>query len=317
MAKVIRIQQNGGPSVLQVESAEVGALRPGEVLLRQEFVGVNFVDTMVRSGAYPQPVPTVPGFEAAGVVTAVSPQVTDFAVGDRVAYFFAEGAYATERTIAASRLVHLPDDITTERAATFLAKGLTAWVGMNALSNLRAGDTALVIGASGSVGAILSRWARGLGATVIGVSGSTGGLPIVRAGATHALAADDAGAGEAIREIAPGGVDVVYDLVGAATFGIAAAAVRDGGTIVSLGAASGQPAIPADLARRRVEIRGGGMPQYVQGATIPIATGALFEAIRSGWFDDLEVDHYAFDDIVRAHENLGTRRRQGLPVLTV
>ncbi len=315
MAKVIRIREHGGPSVLRVEHAEVGAPGPGEVLLRQEFVGVNVVDTMVRSGAYPQPAPTIPGFEAAGVVAAVGPGVTDFAIGDRVGYFFVAGAYASERTVAAHALVHLPDDVSTETAATFLAKGLTAWMGLRALHDLKAGESVLVLGASGSVGAILSRWARMLGATVIGVAGSRAKLPLVRAGAHLGLLAEDPGAIAAIREIAPDGVDVVYDLVGTATFGIASAAIRNDGVILTIGAASGQPAVPAELAARGVTVRGGGMPQFVRGDFVVPATEALWQAIRQGLFADIPKSRYPFESVARAHADIGARRLDGLPVL--
>jgi NADPH2:quinone reductase len=145
MANVVRIHEHGGPLVLRVETANIGAPGPDEVILRQEFVGVNFVDTLVRSGAYPQPAPTIPGFEAAGVLIAVGADVTDFAVGDRVGYFFVAGAYAAERTVAAHSLVHLPDDVSTETAATFLAKGLTAWMGLYALHDLKAGEPCLCL----------------------------------------------------------------------------------------------------------------------------------------------------------------------------
>ncbi len=191
MAKVIRIHENGDPSVLRVENAEIGAPGSGEVRLTQEAVGINFVDGMVREGLYPQPTPTIPGFEAAGVIASVGPDVTALAPGDRVGYFFVAGAYATERTVPAASLIRLPDDISTETVATFLAKGLSAWMGLRPLYQLREGETALVLGASGGVGSILSRWARALGATVIGVAGSSNKIARVQAGAAHALYAGD------------------------------------------------------------------------------------------------------------------------------
>ncbi len=315
-AKVVRIYENGGPSVLRVENAEIGAPGPGEVRLKQEVIGVNFVDGMIRAGIYPQPLPTIPGFEAAGVVTAVGSGVTGFTPGDRVGYFFVAGAYATERTAAAESLIRLPDDISTEVAATFLAKGLSAWMGLRPLHHLRAGETALVLGASGGVGSVLIRWARALGATVIGVAGSSNKMAKVQAGATQALYAGDPDIIAKIREIAPNGVDVVYDFVGEATFGVAVATIRDGGTIATIGAASGQPrSSPNDLARRGVEIKGGGMPQFVRGPTVALATAELWDAIRQGVFADLTVVRYPFADIVHAHEDLANRRLEGLPIL--
>lgn len=318
MVKVIRIHENGDPSVLRVEAGEVGAPGPGEVRLVQEAVGINFVDGMVREGLYPQPLPAIPGFEAAGVIAAIGSGVTAFAPGDRVGYFFAAGAYTHERIIAPAPLVRLPDDISTATAATFLAKGLTAWMGLRALHPLRAGETALVLGASGGVGAILSRWAKSLGATVIGVAGSPGKIGGVQAGSTHALFAGDPDILDKLRAMAPGGVDVVYDLVGQATFDLAVAAVRTGGTIATIGAASGQPRPDAShLAQRNVAIKGGSTPQCVRGPTVAIASSELWQAIRQGLFADLRIVQYHFADVVRAHADMRDRQLEGLPVLMV
>jgi NADPH2:quinone reductase len=318
MARVIRIHENGDPSVLRIEDEQVGAPGRGEVRLVQEAIGINFVDGMVREGVYPQALPTIPGFEAAGVIAAVAPDVTAFAPGDRVAYFFSAGAYATERTLSSAARVRLPDDIPTVTAARFLATGLTAWVGLRVLHPLRAGETALILGASGSVGSMLSRWARDLGATVIGVAGSPGKIGQVRAGATHALLAGEPAIVDRIHATAPGGVDVVYDLVGQATFDLATAALRTGGTIVTLGAASGQPRPDAsELARRHIAVRGGGMPQFVRGSTVDVATSELWDALRKGVFADLRTVEYSFTDVVRAHVDMAGRKLEGLPVLIV
>jgi NADPH2:quinone reductase len=316
MAKIIQMRSHGGPEVLEIVHFEVGAPGPGQVRLVQEAIGINAVDGLVRKGLYPMALPAVPGFEAAGVVDAVGPGVTAFAPGDRAAYFFVQGAYATVALVPASALVPLPDDVDLTTATTLLAKGLTAWMGLRALYGLSAGDTALVLGASGSVGSLLSRWAKALGGTVIGVAGSLDKLDKVQAGVAHALLASDPHAAARIREIAPGGVDVVYDLVGQATFDLAAQAVRDGGVIATIGAASGQsPSSTEALSRRGIQIRGGGTPQHVRGPTVSVATGELWAAHRAGLFDDLETARYPFDAIARAHADMDARRMIGLPVL--
>lgn len=317
MANVIRIYEAGGPSVLRVETADVAPPVSGEVRLVQEAIGVNFVDGMVRAGVYPQPLPMIPGFEAAGVVAAVGSAVTTYVPGDRVAYFFAAGAYASERIIATDPLVRLPDDVATDTAATFLAKGLTAWMGLRALHQLRPGETALVLGASGSVGSILIRWAKAIGATVIGVAGSSRKVAAVQAGATYALYAGDSEILDKIHAIAPTGVDVVYDLVGQATFGLAVAATRTGGTIATIGAASGSPDSHSKdaAARRDIALKGGGMPQYVRGATVTVATSELWDAIRQGIFADLQTVRYPFADVAQAHGDMAGGRLRGLPVL--
>lgn len=311
MNTVIRMHATGAPSVLKTEHLEAGAPGPGEVKLRQHAIGVNHVDTMVRDGRFPMLLPAIPGFEGAGTIEAVGPGV-DLRVGQRAAYFFAAGAYAGERLVPASSLVPLPDDIAQAQAAAFLTKGLTAWMGLRALLRLAPGQTVLVLGASGGVGAILSRWARALGATVIGVAGSGAKLEQVRAGAHHALHAGDPDALAKLRAIAPGGVDVVYDFVGRAVEALALGAVRDGGAIVTIGAASGQAQFaPAELARRRIRVLGGATAQHAT----PHAADELFEAIRAGLFDDLPIVRYPLAQAARAHEDIAARTREGLAIL--
>jgi len=316
VADVIRIHEHGDPSVLQIEIADVSRPGPGEVRLRQEAVGINFVDGLVRRGLYPQPAPTIPGFEAAGVVTEVGSDVTNFTPGDKVAYFFAEGAYASERLVSYQTLLRLPADISTEVAATFIAKGLTAWMGIRILHQLRVGETALILGASGGVGSILSRWSRALGATVIGVAGSPAKLSKVRAGATHALHAGDPDLVEKVRAVAPDGVDVVYDLIGSTTFDLATTAIRDGGTIAAIGAASGHPAVDQqELSRRGINIRSGGMPSLVKGPLVSIATAELWAALRQGVFADLQTIRYPLAEAAHAHRDMEGRQFDGLPIL--
>jgi len=219
MSKVIRVYQNGPPSVLKVEDESVGDPGPGQIRLRHEAIGVNFVDTMFRDGTFPSPLPFVPGVEGAGVIEAVGPGVTGFGIGDRVGYFFAPGSYASVRLISADSVVKLPDDVSTEQAATLLAKGLTAWMGLRALYQLKAGEKILVQGASGGVGSLISRWAKALGATVIGTAGSAGKRDGLAEVVDHALLSNDPELAAKVRGIAPEGVDVVYEFVGKATFG--------------------------------------------------------------------------------------------------
>ncbi|AOS63712.1 zinc-binding dehydrogenase [Actinoalloteichus hymeniacidonis] len=316
MTRTISIRSHGGPSALETVAAEVGKPGTGEVKIIQDAIGVNYVDMMARTGLYPVQLPAVLGFEAAGTVTEVGPGVAGVSTGDRVAYFFVEGAYATERVVSAASLIRLPADISNEVAATFLAKGLTAWMGLRAMHHLKSADTVLVLGASGSVGSMISRWATSLGATVIGVAGSSNKLPKVAAAATHAFPSHDPHLDAKIKDIAPAGVDVVYDLVGQATFALAAASVRKGGVIAAIGAASGQPSPTGfGLAQRQVEVRSGGAPEYVRGQAVAVATAELWDVIRSGIFSDLDIARYPFDDAARVHADWEQRRLNGLPVL--
>ena len=315
MTTTIRFHQYGGPDVLQVEDEQVGAPAAGQVRLRHEAIGVNFIDTMFRQGVFPVPLPSVPGVEGAGVIEAVGTGVKGFSVGDRVAYFLAPGSYAAVRLINADALLKVPQDLTSEQVVTVLTKGLTAWAGLHGFHQLKSGEIVLVQGASSSVGMLISRWAKALGATVIGTAGSQDKRAALASNIDHVLSSGDTDLAEQIRRIAPNGVDVVYEFVGKATFSASAASVRDGGTIVTIGAASGQPVIDqAGLASRGVRIVGGPMAQHAQPA-IAQASRAVFDAYRNGIFGALEVTRYPLAQAARAHEDIAARRKAGSIVL--
>lgn len=316
MSTTIRFHQYGGPDVLQVEDDDVGAPGPGQVRLHHQAIGVNFIDTMFRQGIFPVPLPSVPGVEGAGVVEAVGPGVAGIAAGDRVGYFLAPGSYAGVRLINADALIRLPDDLSAEQVVTVLTKGLTAWAGLNGFHQLKAGQTVLVQGASSSVGLLISRWARALGATVIGTVGSEDKRARLASSLDHALLSSDPDLGAQIHRLAPGGVDVVYEFVGQATFAASVAAVRDGGTIVTIGAASGSPVIDqAALASRKVKVVGGPMAQHVNGPAIATATAAVFKAYREGVFGELDVTRYPLSQAAAAHEDIAARRKLGTAIL--
>ncbi len=173
--KAIRVHRHGGPEVLALEDIDIGQPGPGEVLVRNRAIGLNFVDTYFRTGEYAPPaLPFTPGKEGAGEVVAVGEGVADFAVGDRVAYVGTLGAYAEERIVPVHFLVHLPEAIDFETGAAMMLKGLTAQYLLRRTFRVEPGHTILVHAAAGGVGLILTQWARHLGATVIGTVGSPG-----------------------------------------------------------------------------------------------------------------------------------------------
>ncbi|HWI88721.1 MAG TPA: quinone oxidoreductase, partial [Sphingomicrobium sp.] len=181
MPHAIRVHQTGGPEVLQWEEVEVGEPGPGQVRLREEAAGLNFIDVYHRTGLYPQPMPFTPGVEGAGVIDAIGPDVTGLSIGDRVAYAGPIGGYAEERLIDAARLVKLPDAISTEQAAAMMLQGMTAHMLIRSVHRVEAGETILVHAAAGGVGLIMCQWAKALGATVIGTVGSDQKAELVRA----------------------------------------------------------------------------------------------------------------------------------------
>ncbi len=315
MNTTIRFHKNGGPSVLEVEDDAIVAPGRGQVRLRHEAIGVNFIDTLFREGAFPVPLPSVPGVEGVGVVEALGVGVTGIAVGQRMAYYLAPGSYTQQRLINADLLVPVPDDLSAEQVAAILTKGLTAWAGLNGYHQLRAGETVLIQGASGGVGSLLARWAKALGAVVIGTAGSADKRAALASVIDHVLPSDAPDLASQIKRLAPQGVDVAYEFVGKVTFAATQAAVRDGGTVVSIGSASGAPAVDkADLARRGITMLGGPMANYLQGR-VAEATAAVFDAYRRGLFGSVEVTRYALKDAALAHTDIAERRKAGSLVL--
>jgi NADPH2:quinone reductase len=318
MNTTIRFHQYGAPSVLQVEddasdaTAEPG---PAQVRLRHEAIGVNFIDTLFRQGVYPVPLPSIPGVEGVGIVEAMGSGVTRFAVGQRVAYYLAPGSYTQCRLVDADALVPVPEDLSAEEVAGVLTKGLTAWAGLNGYHTLQPGQTVLVQGASGGVGNLLARWAKARGAVVIGTAGSPEKRAALSSAIDHVLPSGATDLAARIQQLAPTGVDVVYEFVGKATFAASLAAVRDGGTIVSIGAASGQPEIDqAEVTRRGIRIVGGPMAVHLKGR-VEEATSAVFEAYRSGVLGEVPLTRYALKDAAQAHADMADRRKTGSLVL--
>lgn len=316
MNTTIRFHSYGGPEVLKIEdNSDIGLPGLGQVRLRHLAIGVNFIDTMFRQGIFPVPVPSIPGVEGVGVIEAVGGDVNNFQVGQRVAYYLSPGSYTHTRHVDASALVAVPNDLNAEQIAAILTKGLTAWAGLNGYHQLQAGQTVLVQGASSSVGSLLARWAKARGATVIGTAGSEAKRAALAGVIDYVLASDAADLGAQVRKLVPGGVDVVYEFVGKATFDATLTAVRDGGTIVSIGAASGAPNVDKDaVAKRTLKMVGGPMATHLAGR-VEQATSDVFTAFKAGVFGDVVITRYALRDAAKAHEDIASRAKTGSLVL--
>jgi NADPH2:quinone reductase len=174
MVAAVRVHKAGGPEVLTLEDVDIPAPGPGQLRVKQGAIGINYIDTYFRAGAYPPPngYPFILGNEGSGDVVAVGPGVTDVKVGDRVAAVFAHGGYAAERLVPVDRAVKVPDNISHEQAAGMMLKGMTAEYLLRRTFKVEKGQTILVHAAAGGVGLILCQWAKKLGATVIGTVGS-------------------------------------------------------------------------------------------------------------------------------------------------
>lgn len=321
MPHAIRIHRTGGPEVLQWDEVEVPAPGRGEVRLRQTAVGLNFIDTYHRTGLYPLPLPAILGREAAGVVEAVGPGVTEFHRGDRVAYGLAAGGYAEVRTIAADSLVPLPAAVDDRQAAALMLKGLTAHYLVRRTFRVERGQTVLIHAAAGGVGLLACQWAKHLGATVIGTVGSREKAELAAAhGCDWPLRYDEADFVARVREITNGrGVPVVYDSVGRDTFARSLDCLAPFGLLVSFGQSSG--AIPPfDIgqlaARGSLYLTRPTLHTYVaQRSDLLAASREMFDLVASGALRVEVRQTYALKDAAQAHRDLEARKTSGSTVL--
>ncbi|KAG8152965.1 quinone oxidoreductase family protein [Burkholderia catarinensis] len=326
MAHAVRFHETGGPDVLRWEEVDVGDPGPGRVRLRHEAVGLNFADTYFRSGLYPVPLPAGIGVEAAGVVEAVGPGVTNVAVGDRVTYtgfLNTLGAYSTERLIAAAPLVRLPAGISCETAAAMTMRGLTSAYLLRRIHAFAPGDTLLLHAAAGGVGLIVSQWAKLLGLTVIGTVSSEHKAGIARAhGCDHTIDYSREDVAKRVRELTDGaGVDVVFDSVGKDTFEGSLDSLKRRGLMVCVGTASG-PIPPFDP--QRLAMKGSlyltrpALADYIADpAEKNDLAGELFAHVAAGRIRIEINQRYALSDAAQAHRDLESRKTTGSSVFIV
>lgn len=243
----IRIHALGGPEVMRLDDVPTLEPGPGDVVVRVEAVGVNFIDVYQRTGLYKLPTPFTPGQEAAGTVAAVGSGVTDLVVGDRVAYAGVMGAYAEFAVVPADQAVPVPDGVSTRLAAAVMLQGMTAHYLATSTYPLRPGDTCLLHAAAGGVGLLLTQMAKRRGATVIGTVSTADKAALARgAGADHVIRYDEQDFLAETRRVTGGaGVQVVYDSVGRDTFEQGLDALARRGTMVLFGQSSG-PVAPLD-----------------------------------------------------------------------
>lgn len=242
--KGIRLAANGGPEVLDLVDLPDPVPGPGQVLVRQTAIGVNYIDTYHRSGLYPLRLPSGLGMEGAGEVLAAGEGVTRFAPGDRVAFASGPiGAYAELHAVDAARAVAIPGGVEDRTAAAALLKGMTAEFLLRRCRPVARGETILIHAAAGGVGQIMVQWAKALGAVVIATAGNAAKAARVRdLGADHVILYGEQEVAVEVRRITGGaGVPVAYDSVGAATFEGTLASLARRGVFVSFGNASGPP----------------------------------------------------------------------------
>jgi NADPH:quinone reductase and related Zn-dependent oxidoreductases len=323
MSKAIVVSRTGGAEVLEWKEHPVGDPGEGEVRIRQEAVGLNFIDVYYRTGLYaaPKGLPFVPGSEGAGIVVAVGPGVTELREGDRVAYAGPLGAYAEERIITAERLVRVPDDVPLETAAAIMLKGMTAEYLLLRTYPVKPGDTILIHAAAGGVGSIAGPWAKSLGARVIGTVGSAEKAKLARDnGYDEVINYREEDFVARVRELTGGrGVDAVYDSVGKDTFPGSLDVLRPRGMWVSFGQSSG----PIDPISIGVLSQKGSLFATRPTLFTYIATRAELEASAAALFDvisrgivKVEINQrYPLADARQAHLDLEDRKTTGTTIL--
>ncbi len=285
----IQISRTGGPEVLEAVERPTPSPGPGEVLIRHEAIGLNFVDTYMRSGLYPMTLPAVLGSEGAGVVEAIGEGVSRFKAGDRAAYGAGPtGAYSQYHVVRADRAALLPEGISTRTAAAAMLKGMTAEFLLRRCYPVKPGETILAWAAAGGVGLILCQWATSIGATVIGCVGSPDKAELAMAhGCAHVILYKQEDVAARVRELTGGeGVRVSYDGVGKASLEASLKSLGRRGMLVTYGNASG----PAPPVEPLALSRGGSlyltrptMFDYVTTAQEhDDSVAALFEVIGSG-----------------------------------
>lgn len=321
MTQAIVIRSLGGPEVLKVEEVELSAPGPGEVRIRQAAIGLNFIDVYFRTGLYKTDLPFIPGKEGAGTVTALGEGVTDFVVGDRVAYASADGAYAAERNVATRHLVKVPDEISLETAAAMMLKGMTAQYLLLQTFPVKPGHVILFHAAAGGVGLIAGQWAKALGATVIGTAGSKAKIDLALAhGYDHVIDYTKEDFAARVLELTGGEkCDVVYDSVGKDTFPKSLDCLKPRGMWVSFGNSAG----PVDAFSIGLLAQKGSLFATRPTLFHYIATRAELDACANSLFDVVRSNKvrininqtYPLAEAGRAHSDLETRKTSGTTLL--
>ena len=321
MSKAVRIHAYGGPDVLRWEDVPTPEPGPGEALVEQKAIGLNYIDVYFRTGHYKVPgFPAVIGQEGAGIVRAVGPGVVAVSVGERVAYAGALGAYATNRVVQADKLVRLPDAVDYATAAALMLQGLTAQYLLHSTYPLRAGETILVYAAAGGVGLLLCQWAHHLGAIVIGVVSTEAKADLVRQnGASHVIVGQHNVPAEVKRITAGAMVPVVYDSIGKDTFQASLDCLAPRGLMVTFGSSSG-PVPPVDLsilaAKGSLFLTRPSLATYTaKRADLERMSADLFAVVASGAVRAGVHQTFALKEAAAAHTALESRATTGSTVL--
>ena len=322
MTRIVTIEKTGEPEVLKIKNIKLEKPNPDEVLIEHKAIGLNYIDTYHRSGLYPLQLPSGIGAEASGIIKEIGSQVKDYTVGDRVCYAGAPlGSYSSERNYSTKNLVKIPKEVDFEIAATLMTKGLTTFYLLHKTYPVTSNETILFHAAAGGVGQIFCQWAKSLGCKVIGTVGSDDKISIAKKnGCDFVINYSKDDFVKKVLEITKGkGVPVVYDGVGKNTFNGSIECLKVRGMMISFGNASG-PVLNIDVIKmiqpKGIYFTRPVMGQYL-GTKDEIREGSekLFEKIKSGQVKVKIFKKYKLEEVVKAHEDLESRKIIGPAII--
>lgn len=317
-----KFSRAGSSEVLEWVEEPLASPGDGQLQVRHDAIGVNYIDVYHRAGTYPLPLPSGIGVEAAGRIEAIGAGVSGFAIGERVVYAGGPpGAYSTVRNVPAARTVKLPDDIDSKNAASLFFKGLTVEYLIRRCFEVKAGDSILLHAAAGGVGLIACQWLRSLGANVIGTVGTEEKANLVRAnGCSHAIIYTKENFVERVKEITGGkGVAAVYDSIGADTFTGSLDCLQPRGMLVSFGTSSG-PVAPFDIgvlgAKGSLFVTRPSIAHYTaKREELEAGAAAVFDMIRKASIKVVGSKEYKLKDAQQVHRDLEARKTTGSVLL--
>jgi len=320
--KAIIINKTGGPEVINLKEITLRKPKNDEVLIEHLAIGLNYIDTYHRSGLYPLMLPSGLGMEASGIIKEVGPNVSDFSVGEKVAYAALPlGAYSTHRIYKTKNLVKVPEGIDLNIAASIMTKGLTTFYLMHKTYPIVSGETILFHAAAGGVGQIFCQWAKSLGAKVIGTVGSDEKIQLAKKnGCDEVINYSKEDFAKKVMELTDGkGVPVVYDGVGKSTFEKSTQCLKIKGMMVSFGNASGALSpidVPKTLQPKGLFFVRPSMGQYLNSSEeLNEASKVLFNKIGSGKVKVEIFKKYKLEEVQQAHIDLESRKITGPAII--
>jgi len=316
--RVVTLTEQGPPSVMSVNTVDIESPNEGEVQIKQNIIGFNYMDIYQRSGLYPLDLPSGIGLEAAGTIHAIGKNVDEFKVGDRVAYATApQGAYAEYRNFIANRVVHLPDEISDEQCAATLFKGMTVEYLLNRCYDIERDEKVLFLGSGGGVGTLAGQWGNSKGAYMVGVDGGEEKCELARQnGYSEVIDFTKENVVERVKEITEGkGMSVVYDPIGGPTYEQTLDCLGPRGYFISFGTTGGpMPAVDPPILQKRDSLyftRPTVATYTAKREDLVLSANSVFNMISSGKVKVKIGQRYALNDAVQAHEDTEAGKTKG------